>query len=72
MINERYLEYLALDSILQGYVSLQEWNANRPDICETFCYADGTKAKISLNKLKARITMLQKEFLQKYVIDSAL
>ena len=70
MINERYLEYLALDSIMQGWMSSVEFNLNRPDVCETFWFADGTKAPILLNKLKARITELQKEFLSPYIIDS--
>lgn len=69
MINERYLEYLALDSILQGYMSSIELNMNRPREC-TIWYADNTSGVLDLHKLKKRVTELQKEFLEPYVIDS--
>jgi hypothetical protein len=65
MTNERYLEYLALDSILQGYLYPSELTAGRPDKCE-FYFADGTFAFINVNQLKERVAMLQKEFMEDY------
>ena len=69
MINECYLEYLALDSILQSYMSAEELTKNRPREC-TMWYANNTQEKIDLTKLKDRITKLQKEFLEPYIINS--
>lgn len=69
MINERYLEYLALDSVLQGYMSAAELTIGRPREC-TIWYADNTPEVIDLHRLKKRVTELQKEFLEPYVIDS--
>lgn len=63
-----YLEYLVLDSIIQGYTSCLEFNHNRPEICETFWFADGTKQSLDLTKLKNRITELQKMFLKEYLV----
>lgn len=62
-----YLEYLALDSILQGWMSSVEFNLNRPEICETFHFADGTKQPLNLKRLKARVTELQRSFLTEYM-----
>ena len=56
MINERYLEYLALDSILQGYVDVSYFLNNH--------------MQIDLDKLKNRVIELQKEFLEPYAINS--
>ena len=69
MIPEKYLEYLALDSIMQGWMDFTEFG-NKSEVCNTFRYADGTNVPINLYKLKDRITELQKEFLEEYVIDS--
>ena len=56
MINERYLEYLALDSILQG--------------CVDVSYFLNNHMQIDLDKLKNRVIELQKEFLEPYAINS--
>lgn len=64
MINERYLEYLALDSILQGYVEVQCLN----DHYKEKCYLLNNHMQIDLDKLKQRVIELQKEFLEPYVI----
>ena len=62
MINERYLEYLALDSILQGYVDVKCLNEE--------CYLLNNHMQIDLDKLKNRVIELQKEFLEPYAINS--
>ena len=61
MINERYLEYLALRSILPTYDNSAEYNVR---------YANHTSIKINIVKLRDRLTELQKEVLEPYVIDS--
>lgn len=66
MVNERYLEYLALDSILQGYLEIRCLN----DYYHDECYLLNNHMQIDLDKLKARVIELQKEFLAPYVIDS--
>lgn len=66
MINERYLEYLALDSILQGYVEVQCLN----DYYKEKCYLLNNHMQIDLDKLKQRVIELQKEFLEPYVITN--
>ena len=66
MINERYLEYLALDSILQGYVEVQCLN----DYYKEKCYLLNNHMQIELDKLKQRVIELQKEFLEPYVITN--
>lgn len=66
MINERYLEYLALDSIMQGYVSAEYFN----DYYYEECYLLNNHMKIDINKVKKRIIELQKEFLKDYVLDT--
>lgn len=58
MTNERYLEYLALDSIIQGYV----------DYYREECYLLNSHMKIDLDKIKKRIIELQKEFLEPYAL----
>lgn len=66
MTNERYLEYLALDSIMQGYVDVRCFN----DYYHEECYLLNNHMQIDLDKLKNRIIELQKEFLEPYVIDT--
>lgn len=68
MITETYLEYLCLNSILDGYMCANELTLGRPDDCE-FWYANNTKGRLHLHKLKDRVTKLQKELLENYVID---
>lgn len=58
MTNERYLEYLALDSIIQGYV----------DYYREECHLLNSHMKIDLDKIKKRIIELQKEFLEPYAL----
>lgn len=67
MVNEHYLEYLALDSILQGYMSFDSLSKNPKN--NKGWYADGTKFIVDLDKLKERVTELQKRFLKDYVIS---
>lgn len=67
MIPERYLEYLALDSILQGYINVQCLN----DYYHEECYLLNNHMQIDLDKLKKRIIELQKEFLEPYVLTKA-
>lgn len=71
MCPEHYLEYLCLDSIMQGWMSSAEFTLNRPEICETFWFADGTKQPLNLSKLKNRITELQKMFLKDYLCNDS-
>lgn len=66
MVNERYLEYLALNSILQDYVEMICLN----DYYQDECYLLNNHMQIDLDKIKARVIELQKEFLAPYVIDS--
>lgn len=61
---EEYLEYLCLDSILQGYVTSNYANT----YCnEEYCSLlnDG-KININIRKLRARVAELQKKLLQDY------
>lgn len=67
MMNEHYLEYLALNSILQDYLIAAALTFNSKD--NYGWYANGMKFKIDLDKLKDRITELQKRFLKDYVIS---
>lgn len=64
MTNERYLEYLALDSIIQGYVEVQCLN----DYYREECYLFNNHMKVDLDKIKKRIIELQKEFLEPYAL----
>lgn len=68
MTTEKYLEYLCLNSILNDWLYMGELAKNRSDIC-TLWYANNTEGKLELNKLKNRVTELQKELLENYVID---
>lgn len=61
MTNERYLEYLALDSIIQGYVAYYYRKE---------CYLLNSHMKIDLDKIKKRIIELQKEFLEPYALTN--
>lgn len=67
MTNESYLHYLALDSILQGYMSTEYFNNNYEEA--RIWYANNEKAIINLKKLKDDVTKMQKEILHDYVID---
>lgn len=67
MVNEHYLEYLALDSILQGYMNSDSLIKNSKN--NKGWYADGTRFVVDLEKLKERVTELQKRFLKDYVIS---
>lgn len=63
MSKEEYLEYLCLDSILQGYVTSSYSN--------TFCDEDecillNNHMKINIKKLRARVIELQKKMLKEY------
>lgn len=66
MINERYLEYLALSSILNEYMYLSDYSKNEPT-CKIYL-ADNKPIVLNTEKLRARVTELQKEFLSPYVI----
>lgn len=66
MVNERYLEYLALDSILQGYIEVKCLN----DYYKDECYLLNNHMQVDLDKIKKRVIELQKEFLAPYVIES--
>lgn len=70
MCPEHYLEYLCLNSIMQGWMGSIEFCNNRPEICEAFWFADGTRQPLNLTKLKARITELQKMFLEEYLCNN--
>lgn len=50
-------------------MSAAELTIGRPREC-TIWYADNTPEVIDLHRLKKRVTELQKEFLEPYVIDS--
>lgn len=67
MIPEKYLEYLALDSILQGYMSSSCLNDYSQD---TEVYLPYDHMHIDLKKLKSRLVELQKEFLEPYVLNN--
>lgn len=69
MKTEKYLEYFFLNSILNDWLYMGELSQNRPDIC-TLWYANNTEGKLKLNKVKNRVTELQKELLGNYVIDN--
>lgn len=68
MIKERYLEYLALNTILNDYMYIDDYDKNEPT-CEIYL---ANKKPIVLNskKLRERITEIQKEFLEPYALDS--
>lgn len=68
MTPEHYLEYLSLNTILNDYMSCGELTMNRPDVCDMWL-ADNTPHKLLLNKLKRRVTELQKELLKDYLCD---
>lgn len=65
MIPERYLEYLALDSILQGYMECSCLN-DYSTVDEVYI-PWGKNIKIDVNKLKRRVRELQLEFLKEYI-----
>lgn len=63
MSKEEYLEYLCLDSILQGYVFSKYTNT----YCdEKECCLLNDHMKIDLQKLRARVIELQKKLLKDY------
>ncbi len=63
MIKERYLEYLALDTILNHYMS--DYSRNEPK-CNLYL-ANNKCIVLDTKKLRARVTKLQKEFLEEYI-----
>ena len=68
MIIERYLEYLALNTILNDYMYISDYSKNEP-ICEIYL-ADKKPIVLNARKLRERITKIQKEFLEPYALDS--
>lgn len=66
MIADRYLEYFALDSILQGYMSsaAMSLNSNKNEVW----LANGSTININLDAMKDRMTKIQLEILEPYVI----
>jgi hypothetical protein len=60
MVNEHYLEYLALTSML---------HTNINESSNDFLYSDGEKGCLNLIKLKERISKLQKDILEDYLIE---
>lgn len=69
MIKERYLEYLALNTILNDYMYMSDYSRNEPK-CDLYL-ANKECVVLDAKKLRARITELQKEFLEEYIcIDS--
>lgn len=64
---EKYLEYLALNTILMDYMYLSDYSKNLPE-CEVYL-ADNKPVKLNASKLRARVTELQKEIIKPYVID---
>lgn len=63
MSKEEYLEYLCLDSILQGYVTSD--HTNTYDHSE-YCCLLNNHMKIDIQKLRARVIELQKKLLKDY------
>lgn len=68
MTNERYLKYLALNTILMDYMYMCDYSKNKSE-CEIYL-ADNQPVKINAKKLRADVIELQKEFLEPYVIES--
>lgn len=69
MTEKEYLEYLALDSILQGYMSASCLNDYSTD---TEVYLPYDHMHIDVKKVKIRVAELQKKFLEPYAIDKPL
>ena len=63
MNKEEYLEYLCLDSILQGYVTTAYANTFCDD---AECILLNRHMKINLKKLRERVIELQKKLLKDY------
>jgi hypothetical protein len=73
MTVEHYLEYLALESILDNYIYSQYTAKGSPTYCEFWFANNSCKDNLdqdivlNLKKLKNRITELQKELLEDYI-----
>ncbi len=69
MVADRYLEYFALDSILQGYMCSSSMTLNSKD--KEVWLANGSTIDIDLNAMKNRMTKIQLEILEPYVINKS-